>query len=112
MEAAALNVKIMFQKNEPMADAVGNHVDAWADYYACHATVGGEGNGNMENEDAGHTVDHSAITFTVRYCRAVDAVSITGFRILFRGEAYDIVSVNHLNFKKRALKFSCRKVRR
>ncbi len=38
-------------------------------------------------------------------------VSVT-HRILFRDQVYDIVSVDHLNYKKKCLKFTCRKVRR
>ena len=102
MEIAAFRVKIMFQRQEAVADAVGNHTNRWADYFACRATVGGEGN---RSEDAG-------ISFTVRFCRALEAVSSTGFRIVFREELYDILAIDHLNYKKKALKFRCRKVRR
>ena len=39
MDVAAMNVRIMFQKNEAVSDAIGNHTDTWADYYSCHATI-------------------------------------------------------------------------
>jgi len=110
MDIAALNVKIMFQKCVAVADAVGNHRNEWADYYGCHATVSNEG--GTEEEAAGLTVDHADIAFTVRYCRAVWAVDVTGYRILFQGELYNILSIDHLRFRKNALKFKCRKVRR
>ena len=32
MDVAAMNVRIMFQKNEAVSDAIGNHTDTWADY--------------------------------------------------------------------------------
>ena len=32
-------------------------------------------------------------------------------RIIFDNEAYNIVSINHMNFKKKLLKFKCEKVR-
>lgn len=111
MEIAALRVKIMFQKQEAVADPVGNHINRWEDYFACRATVGGEG-GRTENAAAGLTVEDAGISFTVRFCRALEAVSSTGFRIVFREELYDILAVDHLNYKKKALKFLCRKVRR
>lgn len=111
MEIAAFRVKIMFQRQEAVADAVGNHTNRWADYFACRATVGGEGN-RSEDAVAGLTVEDAGISFTVRFCKALDAVSSTGFRIVFREELYDILAIDHLNYKKKALKFRCRKVRR
>ena len=113
MEVALLNERVMFQRNEAVVDGVGNHVNAWTDYYACSATIGGEGLASSgEKQEAGMTVEDVSMTVTVRYCRkAVDIMS-TGCRVLFRGEVYDIVNVDHMNFKKKCLKFTCRKVRR
>lgn len=109
MEIAALNVKIMFQRNTPVADHIGNHRNVWTDYYGCHATVNGEG--GAESTEAGTTTDHAQIAFTVRFCRAASRVDTTGYRVLFQGEPYNILSIDHLNYKKKALKFRCRKER-
>lgn len=110
MEIAALNVKIMFQKNVAVVDGIGNHLNVWKDYFPCYATVGGEGGGEMEV--AGLTVPEVDIYFTVRFCRAVGAVTCTGYRICFQGELYNILSIDHLNFRNRAVKLKCRKVSR
>ena len=110
MEIAAFRVKIMFQRQEAVADGIGNHTNRWEDYFACRATVGGEG--GTEKAVAGTTVEDADISFTVRFCRAAEAVSSSRFRIVFREELYDILAVDHLNYKKKALKFRCRKVRR
>ena len=110
MEIAALRVKIMFQRQKAVVDGIGNHTNRWEDYFACRATVGGEG--GTEKAVAGTTVEDADISFTVRFCRAAEAVSSSGFRIVFREELYDILAIDHLNYKKRALKFRCRKVRR
>lgn len=113
MDAAFLNEKVTFQKNTVLTDAVGNHTNGWDEYYTCFATIGGEGMaGSKEEEAAGTTVENAAMTVTVRYCRKAAAVTSTGYRILFRGGLYDIVGVDHMNFKKKCLKFCCRKVRR
>lgn len=113
MDVALLNERVVFQKNEVVVDAVGNHGNVWTDYYSCFATIGGEGlASSREAQVAGTVVEDVSMTVTVRYCRkAVDIMS-TGYRLLFRGEVYGIVSVDHMNFKKKALKFVCRKVRR
>lgn len=85
MEIALLNVKVTFQKNSVVSDTIGNRKNVWEDYYTCHATVSGEG--GQEKAAA-------------------------GFRILFGGEIYNISAVDHMNYKKKALKFRCEKARR
>lgn len=113
MDTALLNEKVVFQKNAAAVDDAGNHRDVWADYYSCFATVGGEGlASSKEREAAGMTVEDVSMTVTVRYCRKLVGMMSTGYRILFRGEVYDIVNVDHMNYKKRCLKFMCRKARR
>jgi len=110
MDVVLLNVKVVFQKNEVAVDAIGNHKNQWADYYPCHATVSGEG-GN-EKAVAGLIVEDSDLTFTVRYCKKAAGITSDGYRISFNGELYNIVSIDHMNYKKKALKFKCEKVRR
>lgn len=110
MKIALLNEKILFQKSIVVSDAIGNRKNAWEDYYSCFATIGGEG-GN-EKSEAGQTVDDASITFTVRYCSQLVDIASTGFRILFRGEIYNILAIDHRNYKKKSLKFRCEKVRR
>lgn len=113
MDVAAMNVRIMFQKNTAETDAVGNHKNVWADYYSCHATVNGEaGKQTSEAEAAGTVVDESDISFTVRWCRKASVMDFTGYRVLFGGGVYDILAIDHMNYKKKCLKFKCRKVRR
>ncbi len=113
MDVAAMNVRIMFQKNEAVSDAIGNHENVWTDFYSCHATVSDSlGKSSVESEAAGQTVAHPDISFTVRFCQKVKVVETTGFRILWDGGIYDILKVDHLNNKKRALKFKCEKAGR
>ena len=110
MDIALLNVKIIFQKNAVIVDEIGNHKNGWADFYTCHATVGGES--STEQVAAGTTVDNADISFSVRFCNAADAITTTDYRILFRGEIYNILSIDHMNYKHKSIKFRCQKVRR
>ena len=93
MDITAMNVKITFQKNDVVIDKIGNHTNKWVDYYSCYATVSGE-NGS-EQAVVGETVENVQICFTVRYCRKIDDVSSTKYRIIFQNEIYEIVSVDH-----------------
>lgn len=113
MEVSLLNVKIVFQKNAVEVDGIGNHKNTWTDYYPCHATVSGEaGRQTSEADVAGMAADESDVSFTVRYCRKASVIDSTGYRVVFDGGVYDILAIDHMNYKKKCLKFKCRKVRR
>ena len=109
MDIALLNVKITIQKNEVLVDEIGNHKNVWKDFYSCFATVSGEG--GTEKSVAGLIVDESDISFTVRYCKKLSGIDSTKCRIVFDGDVYNIVSIDHMNFKKKSLKFKCEKER-
>lgn len=111
MNVALMNERIVIQKNEVTVDGIGNHTNTWADYYSCHATVSGSSE-SAQKEAASQTVDDSNMSFTVRFCLKVAGVGVTGFRVIFHGEIYDIVSVDPMNYKKKCLKLKCRKARR
>ena len=94
-------------------DGIGNHKNTWADYYPCHATVRGEaGRQTGEADVAGMVADESDISFTVRYCKKASVIDSTGYRVVFDGGIYDILAIDHMNYKKKCLKFKCRKVGR
>ncbi len=115
MNISLLNEKIMIQKNMVDVDVIGNHVDKWEDYFSCHATIAGSsagGKDGSEKRDAGQTLDVTDLSFTVRFCIMTACVNIKEYRIIFRDEIYDITGIDYMNFKKRALKFKCRKARR
>lgn len=110
MDIAAMNVRVTFQQNTVVTDKYGNHKNSWEDYYSSYATISGE-NGK-EQAVVGETVENTDMNVTVRYCSEVAAITSTKFRIVFEGELYDILGIDHLSFKKHAVKFKCRKVRR
>ena len=57
-------------------------------------------------------LENTDMNVTVRYCKETAAVTSTKYRLVFMDEIYDILAVDHLNFKRHGLKFRCRKVRR
>lgn len=110
MNIALMNVRIEVQKNTVTNDKYGNHKNTWEPYLSCYATVSGET--PKEETDTGLTVDDSKVDFTIRYCRAAAAITSTGYRVIFGSENYDILGVNHMNFKNKGIKLLCQKVRR
>ena len=110
MKISLLNRNIEIQENRVVTDRYGNHKTEWVPYLACHATVSGET--PKEETGAGLTVDDSRVDFTIRYCRAASLIVSTEYRVLFNGDMYDIFGVDHMNYKRKAVKLLCRKVRR
>ena len=113
LDVSLRNEKVTLQKNVVVADVIGNHKNVWEDFYTCHAAIGGEGMASSkEKEEAGTIVEDVGMTVTIRYCKKASEIGSTTHRIIFKGEIYDITNVDHMNFRKKCLKFSCRKVRR
>ncbi len=110
MDIALLNVRITLQKNTVMTDGIGNHKNGWADYYSCHATASGES--PKEDAAAGAVADNGKTDFTVRWCKAVSAADSTGYRVVYNDEIYNILGIDHMNFKKKSVKFRCQKAGR
>lgn len=110
MNIELLNVRIYIQKNEVISDAIGNRKNAWKNYYTCYATVSAEA--GKESTDAGLVIDDSKIDFTIRYCKKAATLTSTGYRVQFGSELYEILAVDHMNFKRKSIKLSCQKVRR
>lgn len=110
MKVVLLNRLITVQKHTTVTDAVGNHLNTWKTFYICHATVSGET--DMETEEAGTTVDDTKADFTLRWCAASSVITSTEYRVVMDGQIYDILSVDHMNFKHKSVKLHCRKARR
>ncbi len=110
MKIELLNVRITIQKAIVVTDRYGNHRNEYETCHTCYATVSAEA--AKEETAAGVVVDESKIDFTVRWCRAAAEVTSTGYRIIFNGELYNILGVDHMNYKHRAVKYHCEKVSR
>ena len=51
------------------------------------------------------------ITFEIRYCVTLSHLSSTGFRVLFREQPYNIVSVDMMNYGKQTIRLKCRRMK-
>ena len=110
MNVALLNVRITVQKNEVVVDSIGNHKNTWTDWYSCYANVSSES--PNEDTDAGMIVDNSKMDLTIRWCRNVAEITSDKYRVVYNGSTYNILGIDHMNFKKKSIKLKCQKVRR
>ena len=112
MNIAKFNERITVEKSTVEVDGAGNHLLVWSPYYSCAAYASAVIFKDAESEKAGVTVSDETIVFTVRYCSEIAAVTVGGYRILFRGEPYNIDSVDHMNYDKKSVKLRCKKEHR
>lgn len=112
MNIGLLNRHITIQINTVEPDAIGNRKSAWKDYYACWATISGEGSGNAELEIAGETVVHPTANFTIRWCDKVSDIKSDKYRVKFGDDIYDIINADYFSHKHDAVKLICRRASR
>lgn len=100
-QIARYGEKITFQRNTVAVDKYGNHKNAWEDYYTCHAYVS-----TWQKEETEGTVtnEERSVTFEVRYCSELADVSSDRYQVVFRGEAYNILSVDMMNYQKKTIR--------
>ena len=110
MNVALMNLRITFQKNTVVTDAIGNRKNAWEDYFSCYATISSES--GAETEIAGQTIPQANGAFTVRYCKESATVTSDGYRIRCGDDLYNISYIDHQNNKRKSLKFWVQKVKR
>ena len=106
---ARFNERLTVQKNTVTVDRYGNHKNVWTDYFTCSAYA----NTYTAQEDGEEvTYEERTVAFETRYCPELASVSSTGFRVLFGDVAYEIVSVDPMNYQNQTLKFTCRREKR
>lgn len=110
MKISLLYARVTIQKNVVKSDVLGNHKNEWVDYYSCYATISNEG--GSEDNVAGGTVENDRFAVTVRYCSETSKITSTAYRIVLDGDIYNITAVDHMNYKRKAMKFWCQKARR
>ncbi|KIR03804.1 putative head-tail adaptor [Lachnospiraceae bacterium TWA4] len=112
MKISDLNVRICLQKQTVVKDEIGNHSNQWKAYYSCYAKVSSGGvSEQTESSNAGVIVSHEKLNFVIRWCKKVDQITSIQYRVEYKDEVYDILSIDELNAKKKYVKLICQKVR-
>lgn len=94
--------RILFQKNVVSMDENGNHVSAWTDYYSC-AAYANNLSGKEWQEAARYNAENQ-MYFVVRYCTEIAGLDTEHYRVMFRGEPYNITFVDNVQYKNRTVK--------
>ena len=104
-----LNERLKIEKSTAYTDKAGNHRNAWEDCFSCFTYAS-----TYESQESGDEVkqENRSVVFTVRWCRETAAVTSTGYRIQFRGDVFNILSVDPMNYQKKEIRLHCRKAER
>ena len=103
---ARFNERLIVQKNEVVTDKYGNRKNVWTDYFTCY-TYASTYQYDKERESA-VTAEEQTINFEVRYCTELAELDSTLYRIAFHGDAYDIQSVDFMNYQRKTLRIVCK----
>ena len=94
--------RITLQKSSLGNDKAGNHVLSWEDYFSCSAYVN-----NLSGKEYWEAAQVSAqkdIYFIIRYCSEMSGIDTEHYRILFRGQIYDITFIDNVRYQNKTLK--------
>lgn len=94
--------RITVQKSTLGNDSAGNHVLSWEDYYTCWAYVNNLS--GKEYWEAAQVNAQKDIYFIIRYGSEVSAMDTEHYRILFRGQVYNITFLDNVKYQNRTLK--------
>lgn len=111
MKISLLNERVTFEKNTTVVDENANHKNVWEEYFSCYAYADSSGS-SKEQQAAGVTVSDIGLVFTVRYCSELAVLDSTHYRVRFQNEAYNIKSVDMMNYQHKSIKVTCEKERR
>lgn len=105
MEISRLKERITIEKNSVTVDDIGNHRNAWVEYYSCYAYPS-----TYTAEETMSEVDYEnqTIVFSVRACNKTKVLTSVGYRVKFQDKTYNIVSVDMMNYGKKEIKLRCK----
>ena len=110
MDISKLRSRITIQHSEVVTDAIGNHTNAWEDFWYCAAYANLAS--GKEYVAAGQTLGSDTLVFEVRWCDKLRNLDSTKFRILFNGAIYNITCVDDVQFRHERLKLTAQRERR
>lgn len=102
MTISEMRERILIQKSTDGKDENGNHVLMWNDYFSCAAYAN-----NLSGEEyweAARVNSQTDMYFMVRYCSELSEMDTENYRIVFRGEIYNITFIDNIQYRNRQLK--------
>lgn len=102
--------RIVIQQNRMAMDQDGNQRNEWTDYFTCWAYANNLS--GKEYWEAAQVNQQESLFFLVRYSSELKELDSTKYRILFRGDIYNITLVDFVQFQNKVIKLRAEKVKR
>lgn len=102
--------RITIQKHSVVTDKIGNHTSIWKDVYSCAAYAN-----NLSGKEywaAKQLNAQAELDFMIRYCSEVSELDSEHYRIVFRGEIYNITFVDNVQYKNKSVKIRAERASR
>ena len=110
MDISKLRSRITIQQAVVQKDAIGNHTNAWVDFWSCAAYANLAS--GKEYGAAGQALGSDTLVFEIRWCERLRELDSTKYRILFGGNIYNITCVDDVQFRHEKLKLTAQRERR
>ena len=94
--------RIVIQRSRAGTDKAGNHVLSWEDFYVCWAYVNNLS--GKEYWEAAQVNAQKDVFFLIRYCSEVAEMDTEHYRIVFRGQGYNITFLDNVKYPNRKVK--------
>lgn len=105
-----MNQRITIQKSKIDVDKNGNHIIKWCDFFYCFAYVN-----NLSGNEywaAAQTNSQTDLYFVIRFCSEIAAIDSEHYRIIFKGNIYNITFVDNVQYRNKTLKLRASLVKR
>lgn len=93
-DTGRMDKRIVIQLLGTEEDEIGNQTPSWTDFHKCWANVNGVS--GKEYWQARQQNEEQIISFKIRYCRKLFGLNSFDYRIMYRGETYNIQYIDNL----------------
>lgn len=102
MNAGAYRELVVIEKSGYAEDDIGNQIPSWTEYYRGYAYMNNLS--GSEYWEAAQTQSQNTIMFVFRYHPLLDAMNTKEYRLMHRGKAYNITSIDNVQYKNETVK--------
>lgn len=102
MNAGAYRELVVIEKSGYAEDDIGNQIPSWTEYYRGYAYMNNLS--GSEYWEAAQTQSQNTIMFIFRYHPLLGAMNTKEYRLMHRGKAYNITSIDNVQYKNETVK--------
>ena len=102
MNAGAYREPVTIEKSGYTEDDIGNQIQTWIEYYKGYAYM----NNLSGNEywEAAQTQAENTVMFILRYHPKLNIMNSKEYRLMHRGNEYNITSIDNVQYKNETVK--------